>query len=182
MILLMGVAGSGKSTQGRLLADEKGYAWISTGEILRVLITGSRRQEMLEGKLLTDEEMINVMDKVFDIIDPNDEFVLDGFPRTLPQAKWLLEQEDKGRFSRVLLLHLYADKGVVHDRLVARGRVDDTETAINTRFEEYETLTLPIVEAFKKHGAEVYDIDGTLSADKIHDQIMKLTNANVKAA
>ncbi len=176
MIILMGVAGSGKSTQGRLLADERGYAWISTGEILRVLITGTRRKTMLEGKLLTDEEMINVMDKVFDIIDPNDEFVLDGFPRTIPQARWLLAQEDKGRFSRVLLLHLYADKRVVHDRLAARGRVDDNEQAITRRFEEYEKSTLPIVNEFKKHGAEVRDIDAAQDADKIHDEIMKITN------
>ena len=64
MIILMGVAGAGKSLQSRLLADEYGYAWISTGEILRVLITGKRRQEMLSGKLLSDDEMIQVMDKV----------------------------------------------------------------------------------------------------------------------
>ena len=66
MILLMGVAGSGKSTQGRLLADEKGYAWLSSGDILRVLVTGTRRQQMLEGKLLSDQEMIKIFDKVLE--------------------------------------------------------------------------------------------------------------------
>jgi len=69
MIILAGVAGAGKSMQGRLLADEYGYAWISTGEIFRVLITGQRRQEMLKGKLLSDDEVINVMDKVLDLMD-----------------------------------------------------------------------------------------------------------------
>ena len=58
MIVLMGVAGAGKSLQGRLFADEHGYSWISTGELFRVLVTGKRRQQMLEGKLLSDEEVI----------------------------------------------------------------------------------------------------------------------------
>ena len=105
MILLMGVAGTGKSTQGRLLADQKGYAYLSSGDILRVLVTGTRRQEMLEGKLLSDQEMIRIFDKVLDLINPADEFVLDGFPRTPTQVNWLLEQEEKDRFSRIILFH-----------------------------------------------------------------------------
>src|SRR5947209_20163837 len=98
MIILTGVAGAGKSMQGKMFADEHGYAWISTGEILRVLVTGKRRQEMLEGKLLSDEEMIRIMDKVLQLIDTNQEFVLDGFPRTVTQADWLLAQTRAGRF------------------------------------------------------------------------------------
>jgi len=98
VIILLGVAGSGKSEQGRLLADEYGYAWISTGEILRVLITGKRRHEMLAGRLLSDEEMIQIMDR-FLCNRHNQEFILDGFPRTIPQTDWLLKQVEKGRFS-----------------------------------------------------------------------------------
>src|ERR1019366_9569403 len=98
MIILMGVAGAGKSMQGRLLADEHGFAWISTGEILRVLITGKRRQEMLEGKLLSDDEMIRVLDTVLQVIDTKQEFVLDGFPRTVPQTDWLVKNVEEGRF------------------------------------------------------------------------------------
>src|SRR5665213_2302878 len=113
MIILMGVAGAGKSMQSRLLADEYGYAWISTGEILRVLITGKRRQEMLAGKLLSDEEMIQVIDKVLDLIDTNQEFVLDGFPRTITQADWLLEQVAKGRFELTAVVHMSASEDTV---------------------------------------------------------------------
>src|SRR6187551_2821238 len=98
MIILTGVAGAGKSLQGRILADEHGYAWVSTGEILRVLVTGKRRQEMMQGNLLSDTEMIELMDKVFEMIDTKQEFVLDGFPRTVPQAEWMLEQSRQGRF------------------------------------------------------------------------------------
>src|SRR5258708_5206844 len=99
MIILMGVAGSGKSMQGRLLADEAGYPWLSTGELLRVLITGRRRHEMLEGSLLSDEEVINVVNTVLGLIDLSQEFVLDGFPRTVTQSEWVLDQVKRGRFS-----------------------------------------------------------------------------------
>ena len=176
MILLIGVAGSGKSTKGKMLADQKGYAWLSTGEILRVLITGSRRQEMLEGKLLTDEEVINVVDKVLELIDPNDEFVLDGFPRTLKQLDWLLKQEKSGRFSRILVFHLTASEKVVHDRLRQRGRLDDSEEAIAKRFDEYRALTLPIIQKLKQAGTTVVEIDAGNNPEDIHKQIMKQIN------
>src|SRR4051812_30840697 len=97
MILLMGVAGAGKSIQGHQLADQYGYAYISTGENFRVLITGKRRNEMLEGKLLSDNEVIKVVDKVLELIDTKEQFILDGFPRTRPQVDWLLAQHESGR-------------------------------------------------------------------------------------
>jgi adenylate kinase len=78
MILMMGTAGAGKSIQGHQLADEYGYAYISTGEVFRVLITGRRRNEMLTGKLLSDEEVIRVLDKVLELIDTKEQFILDG--------------------------------------------------------------------------------------------------------
>src|SRR3712207_5235772 len=126
----MGVAGAGKSMQGRILADEHGYAWISTGEILRVLVTGQRRQEMLQGKLLSDEEIIELMDKVFELIDTKQEFVLDGFPRTVPQADWLTEQAAKGRFDLHCIINLVASEDIVVERLTKRGRPDDTRDVI----------------------------------------------------
>ncbi len=172
MIILMGVAGAGKSMQGKILADEHGFAWISTGEILRVLVTGKRRQEMLEGKLLSDEEMINLMDKVLELIDTNQEFVLDGFPRTVRQADWLLEQVAKQRFKLSAIVHLTASEAVVRSRLLDRGRQDDTEEAIAKRFDEYRNSTLPIIDHFKKEGAKVCDIDAAQDPRQVHDDIL----------
>lgn len=172
MIILMGVAGAGKSMQGKILADEHGYAWISTGEILRVLVTGKRRQEMLQGKLLSDEEMIAILDKVFELIDVNQEFVLDGFPRTIPQADWLLNQVKQGRFALSAVVHLGASEQVVHDRLLHRGRPDDTEEAIKKRFDEYRAVTLPILEHFKSENVQVCDIDASQSPRNVHDAIL----------
>ncbi len=172
MIILMGVAGSGKSMQGKMLADEHGYAWISTGEILRVLVTGKRRQEMLEGKLLSDEEMINLIDKVLELIDTKQEFVLDGFPRTVPQADWLLEQVHAGRFSLSAVVHLTASEDVVRSRLLDRARQDDNEDAIAKRFSEYRNSTIPILEHLKREGANVCDIDAAQEPRSVHDAIL----------
>jgi len=174
VILLMGVAGAGKSMQGRMLADEHGYAWISTGEILRVLVTGKRRQEMLQGKLLSDEEVIGVIDKVFELIDTHQEFVLDGFPRTVAQADWLMEQVNKGRFELTAVVNLVATEEVVVKRLASRGRPDDSPEAVAERFKEYEAVTRPILKHYREKHIRVHEIDAGRTPREIHDDILEL--------
>lgn len=174
MIILMGVAGAGKSMQGRLFADEHGYAWISTGELFRVLVTGERRAEMLSGKLLSDKEVIALVDRTLKLIDLNEEFLLDGFPRTKIQTDWLLKEVDTSRLKLTAVFNLTASRKVVKKRLLARARQDDTEKAIEKRFTEYETMTLPIVEYIRQAGAPVYDIDADQDPITVHDQIMQL--------
>lgn len=173
MIILTGVAGAGKSMQGKILADEHGYAWISTGEILRVLVTGKRRHEMLQGKLLSDEEMIAILDKVFELIDPKQEFILDGFPRTIPQADWLLDQVHNGRFALTAVINLSASEDVVKARLLDRGRQDDNNEAIAERFREYRAVTLPILDHFRSENVPVHDIDASQEPRAVHDAILK---------
>jgi adenylate kinase len=173
MILLTGVAGAGKSMQGKILADEHGYSWISTGEILRVLVTGKRRQEMLQGKLLSDIEVVMILDKVFDLIDTKQEFILDGFPRTIAQADWLLDQAHRGRFDLTAVINLDASEEVVKERLLARGRQDDTDESIARRFEEYRAVTLPILDYFKQEGVSVHSIDAAQDPRIVHDEILK---------
>jgi adenylate kinase len=173
MIVLMGVAGAGKSMQGKMLADEHGYAWISTGEILRVLVTGRRRQEMLQGKLLSDDEMIAILDKIFELIDTDQEFILDGFPRTVVQADWLFKQTQEKRFKLSGVIHLSASEEVVRKRLETRGRLDDTNEAISQRFQEYNSVTVPILEHFKHLGISICDIDASRPPREVHDAILK---------
>ncbi|HEX7633378.1 MAG TPA: nucleoside monophosphate kinase [Candidatus Saccharimonadales bacterium] len=172
MIILMGVAGAGKSMQGKLLADEHGYSWISTGEMFRVLVTGSRRQQMLEGKLLSDDEVIELVDKTLKDIDPSNEFVLDGFPRTKPQVDWLLKQVEQGRLKLTAVINLSTTREVVKERLLARGRQDDTEEVIEKRFADYETSTLPILDYLKQEGAPIFNIDADQDPQAIHQQIL----------
>jgi adenylate kinase len=160
--------------QGKMFADEHGYAWISTGEIFRVLVTGKRRQEMLEGKLLSDDEVISILDTVLNLISSDQEFVLDGFPRTVPQTNWLLEQVHKGRLKLTAVVNLDASEEVVRKRLVSRGRQDDTGEAIAKRFNEYREVTLPILEHLKQEGVHVYSIDASQEPRAVHDDILKV--------
>jgi adenylate kinase len=173
MIIFMGVAGSGKSLQGKLLADQLGLPWLSTGEFLRMLVAGERRKQMLAGNLLEDQEIIGLVRKIFAIIDTNQEFVLDGFPRTTAQADWLLNQVKHGQLKVTAVIHLIADEAVVHQRLLGRGRPDDHDEAIAERFKEYEEAAKPILEHFKFGGVKVYDIDAQQDVQTIHESILK---------
>lgn len=176
MIIFTGVAGSGKSLQGKMLADEQGLPWLSTGEFLRMLISGKRRQDMLSGKLLADQEIIELVQRIFNIIDVKKDFVLDGFPRTPQQADWLLNQVKHGQLEVKAVIHIVADEETVRERLLARGRQDDTDDAIDERFKEYRETIVPILEHFKKAGVTVHDIDGNQSVDAVHDAIKQALN------
>ncbi|HSX43034.1 MAG TPA: nucleoside monophosphate kinase [Candidatus Saccharimonadales bacterium] len=173
MILLMGAAGAGKSIQGHQLADQYGYAYISTGEIFRVLITGKRRKEMLEGNLLTDEEVIRVVDKVLELIDTNEQFILDGFPRTKAQVQWLLKQHETGRLPLPEVINLEVTEHTLRERLQKRGRLDDTEEAISRRYHLYLDETRPLLEYMEKNGIAVHSIDAGRSPQAIHRDVLR---------
>lgn len=172
MIIFMGVAGSGKSVQGKLLADRVGLPWLSTGEFFRMLVSGQRRKDMVAGKLLGDHDTISLVQKVFAIVGTDQEFVLDGFPRTLPQADWLLSQVKHRQLHITAVVQLNTPEEEVQRRLLDRGRQDDTSEAISRRFKEYKELTVPIIEEFKQAGVKVYDISGQGDVEAIHQHIM----------
>jgi len=185
MILLMGPAGAGKSIQGHQLADQYGYAYISTGEIFRVLITGKRRNEMLQGKLLSDEEVIRVVDKVLELIDTKEQFILDGFPRTKPQIDWLLDQCSEGRFSLPVIINLEVNEATIRERLFKRARLDDTDEAIGYRFTQYQAVTRPLLKYMERKKLEVFDIDAARDPQAVHRDILRalghlfITNKNL---
>lgn len=180
MIIFMGVAGSGKSAQGRLLADRLGFPWLSTGEFLRMLIAGERRKQMLAGKLLDDKEIISLVQKIFRIVDIQHEFVMDGFPRTVAQADWLLSQRRHGQLDITAVIHLQASQDVVLDRLTSRGRQDDQAEVIKERFREYELTTQPIIKELQDDGVPVFEINGVGDIELIHEDVVKAV-ASVRA-
>ncbi len=173
----MGVAGSGKSMQGRMLADQLGLPWLSTGEFLRMLISGERRKDMLHGKLLDDKEIIGLVQKVLNVVDTEHEYVLDGFPRTVAQADWLLAQVKYGQLEISAVIHLQASEKVVKERLLSRGRQDDHHDAIAERFKEYEDTIKPILKHFSNAHIPVHTINGEQSVEVIHQEIRKVIGA-----
>lgn len=173
MILLMGIAGSGKGTQGTMLADSRGYHLVSMGELLRLYVTGKQRERMLAGELLDDSEIIEIVNKVLDSLPPEEEIILDGFPRTLPQAKWLVDQVNQGRFALRAIFHLTASKEAVKKRLLSRARIDDVENAIEERFAEYEKSTAPVLQWFRDNGKEVVDVNAERPVEEVNDDLAK---------
>jgi adenylate kinase len=172
----MGATGSGKSLQSRLLADECGYTWISTGKILRSLMTSKSRQEMLAGELVSDQELIQMLSQKFESIKPKQLVVLDGFPRTLAQAEWLIEWAKSSDFEITAIFNLEVAHAVVRNRLIKRGRFDDTETAIKQRFKEFELVTQPIIKLLKDEGYRIFNINAEGNPETIHQDIIKAIN------
>lgn len=173
MILIMGLAGSGKGTQGQLLADTLGYKYLSTGEFLRTYITEERKKEMAAGNLVNDEEMIDII-KDFLETNSSDKSILDGFPRTGTQADWLAQQHDSGKINIEYLIYIDVPKEKLVERLLKRGRHDDNEQAIRKRFDEYSKSTSPIIDNYAGRGIKVIKIDGNDTVDNIHAKIIKL--------
>jgi len=173
MILIMGVAGSGKSMQGKMLAEKLGYQWLSTGELLRKYVSGHKKEDMLKGKLVDDKELIEIINKALSQSD-QEHMILDGFPRTLVQAEWLLKchENEQINIDKVILLEVPRD--TVLKRLLDRGRQDDNKDTINNRFKEYEKMTLPIIDLYGSHGIKVSTIDGDQTVEKVNQDITSL--------
>ena len=173
MILLMGIAGSGKGTQGKMLADDRGYHLISMGEVLRMYVTGEQRKKMLAGGLLDDNEIIDIVGKVLDSLPDKEQVLMDGFPRTIPQAEWLLKQIKAGRYDLKQGFHLVASEEAVKSRLMSRGRIDDTEDAITERFNEYQRSTQPLIDWLRDHNIDIIDIDAEKSPETVNEDIVQ---------
>jgi adenylate kinase len=174
VILLMGLPGSGKGTQGKMLADFHGLHLISMGEIIRMYVSGERRSRMLAGELLDDDEVIDILERVLDSLPDDSEYIVDGFPRTVPQAEWLLKRLEKKNSGITCVLHLTASVDAVTARLHARGRMDDRDEVIEERFREYEKLTQPLLDWYKAHNIEVCDINAERSPNEVHEEIVSI--------
>ncbi len=173
MILLMGIAGSGKGTQSNLLAQKDGFQVISTGELLRTFGSDEQHDRMHKGEILGDEEVTELLEKALEQIEDQDNVILDGYPRRVSQAEWLLDQQKQGRFNIACVIHLVASKEAVKARLLERGRLDDHGESIDQRFKEYEQDTLPILEHLEKAGVVVKAVDAEQPVEAVHDEIVK---------
>ncbi len=171
MILLMGLPGSGKGTQGKIMADQHRMHLVSMGEIIRMYVTGERRDRMLSGELLDDEEVIPLMDSVLDSLPDKKMCVLDGFPRTVHQAEWLMKKSQNESFTIDYVINLVAGEETVKRRLKARGRLDDKDEVIEERFKEYEELTQPLVQWYKEHNIDVVNINAERSVDEVNNDV-----------
>lgn len=173
MILIMGQAGAGKSVQGEALVQSHGYTWISTGVLLRAAMQEPEvREKMEQGDLLGDELVEQVVADALTNADDPGKVILDGFPRTLAQAKWLWDYTTAHQLPITGILLLDIDFNTALERLLKRGRTDDKEDVVRHRFDEYQSVTLPMIEFFEQQQIPVHKIDGHGDVDEVHERVL----------
>lgn len=172
MIIFIGMSGAGKGTQSGLLAQENGYSYISSGQIVRDHANEDQKAAMLAGKWLPDSEILLMVDKALQAAPDQNRVILDGTPRTLAQAQWLLAEARKGRFEIEAVFNLEVSLEVAKGRLQNRHRVDDNDPAIQERFMQHRLQVSPILDYWRSQGVPVYDLDGALSPEMVHREIM----------
>ncbi len=135
-------------------------------------VTGEQREKMLAGGLLDDQEIIKIVEQVLASLPDSEEVLMDGFPRTIPQAEWLLSQVKAGRFNLKAAFHLVASREAVKSRLVKRARIDDVENAIEKRFDEYKRSTEPVIKWLSDNGVVVTDINAERPPEAVNADIL----------
>lgn len=187
-VLIMGPPGSGKGTQAALICAKRGMAHISTGEMLREAMEaesplGRQVKAVVErGDLVSDELMLDLVRARLEQDDCRQGFILDGYPRTQPQAASLLAMLDEcgaDGLEAVLLLTV-PDEEIV-ERLSARGRTDDTRETIQHRLDVYRDLTEPVLRYLENRGVEIDRIDGLGTIEEITERIEGVLDAGDQA-
>lgn len=171
MIIFFGPPGSGKSVQGQILAARHGWRWLSTGQLLRQTSKVEVIAEMRKGKLIGDELVNAVFDEALDRAKDIEHVIIDGYPRHVEQAKWLLSQMSRHdrQISAVIILDVDDDE-ILH-RLELRGRLDDAPEIVRARLQDYRDQTQPVIDYLSEHGIRVEQIDGMGSVGTVHDRI-----------
>ena len=174
MIIFMGLAGSGKSTMGQLLAAHLRCPWVSTGNLLRQSMDAATQKQMLRGEIISDEQTLAVLDEEFRRIGADRrQLILDGTPRTMRQAKWLVDKDQAGELKITGVIHLNIEQPKAKDRLLARQRPDDHDQAIAERFREYDEAIVPIIKYLTKEGYKVHEINADQPPHQVEADIEK---------
>ncbi|HPX76989.1 MAG TPA: adenylate kinase [Bacteroidales bacterium] len=179
-IALFGPPGAGKGTQSKILIEEYNLSYISTGELLRKEIKnktklGLEAQSIIAaGGLVSDEIIVQIIEKTITENPNANGFLFDGFPRTYIQAYILEGLMIKLNTSLNCLISLAVPEEVSVQRLLERGRTsgrtDDNETVIRNRLNEYYEKTIPVINFYKEKGI-FSEVDGTQSVENVRKDI-----------
>jgi adenylate kinase len=170
MFILFGPAGSGKSLQGQRLAEKYGWRWLSVGQLLRDQNNPVLDKTMKEGGLVDDKFVVNMMhDAMKDAEYAEQDAILDGYPRDVWQAEWLVEHGDLENVDGAIILNVPQEE--LWKRLEARGRVDDKKDAIEKRWSIFEQTIAAMNDIIAKEGVKIEKIDGVGEIEQITERI-----------
>lgn len=192
-IILLGPPGSGKGTQAQLLVQRYGIVQLSTGEMLRAAVAagtpvGLRAKEiMASGGLVPDELVVGIISDRIDQPDARNGFILDGFPRTVPQAEALDELLKHKHLKLDAVIELRVNESALLNRVETRVaqmrergeevRVDDTPEVLTKRLASYRSQTEPLIHYYSER-RKLSTIDGMMAIDEvtraIHRQLLAL--------
>jgi adenylate kinase len=174
-LILLGPPGAGKGTQAQRLVDKHGIIQLSTGDMLRAAARAGTavglkaKSFMDQGQLCPDEVVVGIVADRIEMPDAHNGFVLDGFPRTVPQAAALDRMLAKKGLNLHSVIELKVDEEQMVDRIVkrvaemqARGeplRADDNPETLKQRLVAYREQTAPLIDYYKKQGV-LRSVDG----------------------
>lgn len=175
-IVLVGPPGAGKGTQAALLSEKLGVPHISTGDLFRANISentelGQTAKSYIDAGNLVPSSVTN--DMVAERIaegDAAEGFLLDGYPRSVEQADALKGLLAKKNLNIDAVLEFAIDDDTVVERMLARGRADDTEEVIRHRMDVYRSETAPLLDYYSD---KVVKIDAVGEVNEISDRAMK---------
>jgi adenylate kinase len=182
-LILLGPPGVGKGTQAKILVEAYGIPQLSTGDILRSAIANktalglAAKEVMDRGDLVSDDIVNGIVSERLDGADCKAGFVLDGFPRTIPQADALGQMlEDKG-MQLDAVIQITADADVLVARIANRAkessggaRADDNVEVVRNRLDVYRQQTAPLVDYYRGKGL-LRTVDGTQPIDQVTAEI-----------
>lgn len=191
-LILLGPPGSGKGTQAQRLVQRYGIVQLSTGEMLRAAVAAQTpvglkaKDVMASGGLVPDDVVIGIISDRIDQPDASNGFILDGFPRTVPQAEALDELLKKKHLKLDAVIELRVNESALLERVETRVaqmrergeevRVDDTPEVLTRRLASYRALTEPLIHYYSER-RKLLTVDGMMTIESVTGEIDRILAA-----